>query len=231
MHAEEKITKLENELKESTGMVLLAMTNSSELGWVIEFLKQAFIAPNLDDLAHRLLKHLQSIGLNSSIWFASADKPHCMNMDEDDDQIDMLFIQRHRNDGRMLANGNSLLINFEHVSLLVDNMPEEEERRGRLNDSLMTLLEGVESRVKGLVSEQKASLARKARDEFYSIMSHELRTPLNPIIGFSKLLSKKLESKVTPKEFKTLQSILDNGQRLLALINNLLDLSSIEHGQ
>ena len=62
-------------------------------------------------------------------------------------------------------------------------------------------------------------------------MSHELRTPLNAIIGFSEALLAKLFGEMNPKQAEYLQDIHDSGQHLLALINDILDLSKIEAGR
>ena len=62
-------------------------------------------------------------------------------------------------------------------------------------------------------------------------MSHELRTPLNAIIGFSEVLSERLFGEVNEKQAEYLSDILESGQHLLSLINDILDLSKIEAGR
>lgn len=75
---------------------------------------------------------------------------------------------------------------------------------------------------------QRANLANEAKSEFLANMSHEIRTPMNSILGFSELLSKKIEN---PQLRHYLDSINTSGRTLLALINDILDLSKIESGQ
>jgi signal transduction histidine kinase len=72
------------------------------------------------------------------------------------------------------------------------------------------------------------TLANSARREFLSRMSHELRTPLNSVLGFSQLLALEITD---PKQSRQLNHINQAGQHLLALINDILDLSRIEAGQ
>jgi signal transduction histidine kinase len=62
-------------------------------------------------------------------------------------------------------------------------------------------------------------------------MSHELRTPLNAIIGFSEVLSERMFGDINDKQSEYLHDILESGQHLLALINDVLDLSKIEAGR
>jgi signal transduction histidine kinase len=62
-------------------------------------------------------------------------------------------------------------------------------------------------------------------------MSHELRTPLNAIIGFSEVLAEGMFGEINAKQEEYLKDILESGQHLLSLINDILDLSKIEAGR
>lgn len=74
--------------------------------------------------------------------------------------------------------------------------------------------------------------ANQARSQFLSTMSHELRTPLTAIIGFSQIMLRGSEAATLNSRQKTnLERILKNGQHLLALINDVLDLAKIEAGR
>ncbi len=69
------------------------------------------------------------------------------------------------------------------------------------------------------------------RSQFLANMSHELRTPLNSIIGFSRVLLKGIDGPLTELQQTDLTSIYNNGQNLLGLINDVLDMSRIEAGK
>jgi signal transduction histidine kinase len=81
--------------------------------------------------------------------------------------------------------------------------------------------------------ERTAVLERSSRhmSEFLSNMSHELRTPLTSILGFSSMLKQKIFGELNEKQYVYVQHIHRSGQYLLALINDILDLSKIEAGQ
>lgn len=72
--------------------------------------------------------------------------------------------------------------------------------------------------------------ASRLKNEFLATMSHELRTPLNAIIGFSSAIRDGLSGDVNKTTQSCAQDILSSGQHLLALINDILDLSTIESG-
>lgn len=73
--------------------------------------------------------------------------------------------------------------------------------------------------------------ANKLKTVFLSNMSHELRTPLNSVIALAGVLNRRLEGKVAEEEYRYLEVIERNGKQLLALINDILDLSRIESGR
>ncbi len=74
----------------------------------------------------------------------------------------------------------------------------------------------------------RAQDANRAKSEFLANMSHEIRTPMNAILGFSEVLYNKLENS---QHRKMIKSILSSGNLLLALLNDILDLSKIEAGK
>jgi signal transduction histidine kinase/DNA-binding response OmpR family regulator len=85
-------------------------------------------------------------------------------------------------------------------------------------------------------SELEAANARireadRMKSQFLATMSHELRTPLNSIIGFSDILQAKLASDINDRYLKFLANINVSGRHLLAVINNILDLSKVEAGR
>lgn len=81
------------------------------------------------------------------------------------------------------------------------------------------------------IAKEQAESANRAKSEFLANMSHELRTPLHAILSFSKFGEKKLHTADNEELGKYFQQIEISAQRLLPLINSLLDLSKLEAGK
>lgn len=98
-----------------------------------------------------------------------------------------------------------------------------------MGQRLKSLVHALREANKYLLHEsEKAREADRAKSDFLAMISHELRTPLNGIIGFSEVLKEGYFGTLTPKQAAYVEHILDNGEHLLLLINDLLDLSKAE---
>ena len=82
-----------------------------------------------------------------------------------------------------------------------------------------------------LRARDEAQAANRAKSDFLSRMSHELRTPLNSVIGFANVLRKNKSGRLGPDELLFLERVASNGQHLLELVNNVLDIAKVEAGR
>lgn len=110
------------------------------------------------------------------------------------------------------------------------------ERTRALEDRTVELSAAVarleEARRQTAAALEVAQRAGRAKSEFLALVSHELRTPLNSILGFSELVRDQIGNGRNPERLvEYAEAIHSSGSHLLALINDILDLSKIEAGQ
>jgi len=115
-------------------------------------------------------------------------------------------------------------------------MAEEVGRRKRAQSELAEERDNleltVEKRTRELAQAREAAeSANRAKSTFLANMSHELRTPMNAIIGYSEMLAEEAEDDGLDQMVPDLNKINAAGKHLLALINDILDLSKIEAGR
>jgi len=102
----------------------------------------------------------------------------------------------------------------------------------QLSGAYATLEEKVSQRTSELqAANQELARANKLKSEFLANVSHELRTPLSAIIGFSQILLDGIDGPVNEEQLQDIVQVNKSGQSLLALINQILDLSKIEAGK
>ncbi len=98
---------------------------------------------------------------------------------------------------------------------------------------LLSYLDVTDStRVEEALRERNEALetAGRLKSEFIANVSYELRTPLNAIIGFAEILTNQYFGELNPRQLDYSRGILDSSNRLLSLINDILDLATIEAG-
>ena len=109
-------------------------------------------------------------------------------------------------------------------------------RSGRVESDLDTALASLRNEVEEhdraraelAVATQRALAASRAKSEFLATMSHEIKTPLNGIIGFTEMT---LEDDLDPEQAQNLGYVLASARSLLAVVNDVLDMSGIDAGR
>ena len=106
------------------------------------------------------------------------------------------------------------------------------EESQKLNSALLKSNAQLELQKKEIVEANvRLEGVSRSKSDFLANMSHELRTPLNSVIGFSEVLQDQMFGQINEKQQEYVANILTSGEHLLALINDILDLSKVESGK
>lgn len=126
-----------------------------------------------------------------------------------------------------MMDGNECIgfVGFDSVKEHKVYSAKEESLLSMFSKMLVNVKNRADLERKLIAEKQKAEVANNLKTEFLANMSHEIRTPMNAILGFSEILYNKIESS---QHKKMIESILNSGNLLLALLNDILDLSKIE---
>lgn len=144
---------LEDQLETANQMVHQTMMYSADLGNIITFLEQASASHSTDILLGRLHKSVESFGLTSIIKCFDGVHEE-VSVGETTSELEE-EITKARWEERILTKDEKLFLSWENVSLLILDMPvDDESRYGTLRDSLATLLNGADSRLEQLRTQE-----------------------------------------------------------------------------
>ncbi len=162
-------------------------------------------------------------GLTALDMIVPEDRPRCI------ENIRAVFAGKdlgHTDYGGLRKDGSAFPVTVHSRPILRDGQPAG--LRGTVLD--ITERKRVEDALRH--AKHEAEVASRAKSEFLAAVSHELRTPLNAIIGFSEMIRTGTHGPIgNTRYWEYIRDIHESGQHLLALINDILDLSKIEAGK
>lgn len=177
--------QMEKQNQDAMSTAFQAMSNSAELGKIIQYMEASYDCKSVMHLAEKLLETLKSFGLNSCLIFRMPFQTAVFGCRSD--SIEAKVLQRFCDGDRILDFGARTLINDEHASMLIKNMPlDKPEDYGRIKDNLITLLKGTEARCKALGIEHQLETERQRGLETVIVKSQNKLDEISALIQKQK---------------------------------------------
>ena len=153
--------QLKLQLAQANEMAFIAMSDTSDLGVNIQFLLDVNNCSNLDELGMRLFQALKSYGINCSLQLRSQFSVKNMEPTGMAKPLESKLLAEMKDQGRYVDFAHRSVMNYESVSLLVKNMPIEDEKKyGAIKDNVFSLLQGADARIQALDTLENLALER-----------------------------------------------------------------------
>ena len=241
--AEDERTRLTTELRQSERRYKMLFDSFTDV--VLLFKLDGHIVDANETACELLQIHRDQI-LQMNLWDLDSAAP---SPTEQAERIDAVCKYGHatheigylRPDGaRLVFDASMRIIEYAGIPAIITVARDITERK-RISDELRELTSELEQRVGARTAElersnaalaeakAEADRANRAKSLFLASMSHEIRTPLNAILGYSQLLLH--DSHISLEQREQLTTINRSGEHLLALINDILEMSKIEAGR
>lgn len=134
---------------------ITAIKSIGELGLVQEFMRDSYIINHSSELASLIIMSITHYGLESCVKISSFNETHYTSSQETITPIERELLSCILDETTLLERGARLIVNYGDISLLVKNMPIDENHRGRLKDNLASLIEFANVRLQALINQQK----------------------------------------------------------------------------
>ncbi len=155
LRTRQEVAELRRNLNDTMSMAMTALSASGEMGVILHFFSRSFSCQTMEALAGAILDGLGSYGLSASVQLKFEGGPLTLNSERRCSLIEQELLASLAHDTRRIFDyGSRTVVNFPHVSVLIKNMPlDDEERYGRMKDNAALLIEGAEHRIQALANE------------------------------------------------------------------------------
>lgn len=156
-----RVHDLESESSTARQIAFTAMTSMGDLGVVIDFLRQTASATDYEILAKQLLSAMRAWGLRGAVQIRGQLSKVSLGTESEGSPLETNILENLKDIGRIFEFGSRAVVNFAHVSLLVQNLPTEDpDKVGRLRDHLAVLGESADILAAGLDAAHERDLQK-----------------------------------------------------------------------
>jgi len=216
LHNKKLRVEIESEKNIAMETAMTAISSSGEQGIVLEFMRRSFTVKSIEQLASLIIESTANYQLKCSTQLRTTKQVFSHGLKEPVSPLEKELLFRIKDAGRLRKKGDYFVANFGNVTLLIKNMPKDDDKRGRLRDHLAILLEGAAARLDALELEEKlTTIINDSRKTLLKIEAMENEQKLKAIHIIDEVMDN-LESSflsygLTESQEKELLNVVEKG--------------------
>lgn len=180
------------------------MSDNSDLGLNIRFLLGVHHCDNLDQLGQLFFSSIDHYGIACSLQMRSSYQVKNMDANGMARDLESQLLLQLQDEGRYVDFGRRSIVNYGRASLLIRNMPLDDERRyGAIKDNTFALVQGIDARIRALdehhkLQEEKASLRKLSEDvkQVMETLDDSYQQVMRDIVSAVEDMSEKIQSRI-----------------------------------
>lgn len=147
-------SSLRNQANFAQQVAMTAMSSMGELGIVLQFLSKCFSCKDIEEVAQEVVNAQRQYDLPGAVQIRIPQRALVVGTHGGDIEVFGAILEKLHGLGRIFEFKNRMVINYENVSILMSNLPEDPEKRGRIRDNVAMLAEGAQARMVSIMLEQ-----------------------------------------------------------------------------
>lgn len=210
---------LEQQVEDATSTAFDAMATSSEMGKIVNYTEQISTINDVSALAHAMMQCLSSFGLSSNLELRIAEERLHFASNSVCSPIVIELFDILKSKGRLHEFTSRLIVNYELISLLILNMPDDANKHGRIRDHICFLVSVTEQRLLAILTRKELELQQQNLESVLTMINGKFQS----LIGMLNTNRKQNESvfRALQERFETrIPSMgLDDDQEIFILSN------------
>ena len=167
---------LEQQVEEATSTAFDAMATSSEMGQIVNYIEQISLLDDIPTLANAMTKCLSSFGLNSNVEIRIDEQRHHFATTGLCSPIVIELFDILKSKGRLHEFTNRVLVNYDVVSVLILNMPQDESKHGRIRDHICFLVSVTEQQLTAILTRHELTAQRQNLDKAQAMVNGKFKS-------------------------------------------------------
>ena len=227
------LAALADQSREAQKVAFTAMANAGELGVLLDFMRRCAGCTQAEEIANHMLNAIRELGLAGAVQVRTAEGTLERETENVAGTLQASVMESLRNMGRVFTFGSRGIVNYEHVSVLVTNLPtRDDEHLGRLRDHLALLAEGAEARLAAMAASAQVGRLQAGAADTLTTLKKALAAAASRNIAARRhgqqitmelldVLGRMFESlNITEIQRETLQHTVIDGMEALAGVND-----------